>query len=193
MPVIGGLLLSIAIKIPELPKPVFVKVHVPEHELSSWPGSKSLGVPPHSVHPARQEHPIAFTFPLQVLTHWLLTLNLPPPKLGLRKMIVVSDVIVPMTSPFGFLRGCVSGAFFSTLSAFSRSFFSCSGLKSLSSSTVEELGEVFFDWHPTINAIRVTVTVSFKMLHNITVLPVFSGRLTAYLIYRRIRVSDKAD
>jgi hypothetical protein len=110
--------------------------------------------------------------PVQLEEQLVFTLNLPPPKPppGLRKITVVCDETVPTTSPLSFLIGCLTTSFCSTLSALARSFFSCSGVRSLSSSVPEELGGGVFDWHPTTNTAKTIIATSFEMLDSIAFL-----------------------
>src|SRR6266581_2658314 len=106
-------------KMPKLPKPVFVVVYEGGHQfghvqvLHEPPlGSQPIGVCP--------EHVLfgllgfrTVGMPEQLDEQLVFTLNLPPrePPPALRKTTVVCDETVPTTIPLSFLMGCVTTSF----------------------------------------------------------------------------------
>jgi hypothetical protein len=155
---------------PKLPNPVLVVVHVhvqpfaQVHVLHEPPlGSQPSGVFPEHVLLGLLGSSTVGT-PEQTDEQVVFTLNRPPPKRlpGLRKITLVCDEVVPMTSPASFMIGCLTTSFASTLSASASSIVSCSAVISRSSSVTEESFDSVLDWHPIASAARIMTTRSFE-------------------------------
>ncbi len=187
-----------AMKMPKLPKPVFVIVHEGVHPFGHVQvlHEPPLGSQPVGVNPEQVLFGLLGSrtvgMPEQLDEQLVFTLNLPPrePPPGLRKITVVCDETVPTTIPLSFLMGCLTTSFASTFSAWSRSFFSCSWVISLSSSALEGLIEGVFDSHPINNTGMIAIT-SFDRLQHITYLLWLANALVRRLVHPCIRLRDR--